>query len=174
MELFNIKRDKYLGKRNPLENKYFEIIWKMFYKSKNTDKIENFLQDFSLKNFTTKERFEIWEKLIKKIFSNLENNILVGLTMLKFIIKISEKYGNAQVKSHICDLYSKEYKKKFDLKFKSNTRYFNDINLKLSLNKKSLNNLQLTSTIYDIKYMLEEFLGMIQLFKKFVLIILEK
>ena len=159
MELFNIKRDKYLGKRNPLENKYFEIIWKMFYKSKNTDKIENFLQDFSLKNFTTKERFEIWEKLIKKIFSNLENNILVGLTMLKFIIKISEKYGNAQVKSHICDLYSKEYKKKFDLKFKSNTRYFNDINLKLSLNKKSLNNLQLIFTIYDIKYMLEEFLG---------------
>ena len=93
----------------------------MFYKSKNTDKIEYFLQDFSLKNFTTKERFEIWEKLIKKIFSNLENNILVGLTMLKFIIKISEKYGNAQVKSHICDLYSKEYKKK--IRFKIQIKY---------------------------------------------------
>ena len=158
MEIFMIQKDKYLEKKDPLKNKYFDTMWKMFYKSKNTDNINNFLQDFSLKNFTPKERYEIWEKIIQKIFSNFDSNILVSLTMLKEIIKISEKYGNANVISHICDLYSKEYKRDISLKFDTNSIYF--INIKTAKNKEYVKwDLHVSCTIYDIKYLIEMGLG---------------
>ena len=160
MEIFNMEKNKFLEKKNPFENKYFDIMWKMFYKSKSTDKIKNFLIDFSLKNFNQKERFEIWNKLVQKIFDNLENNILIGLTMLEFIVRISEKYGNARAKSHICDLYSNEYKKQIRLSFNTTLKDFVNFENKLSQNKKEMSNdLNVSSTIWDIKYMLQETLG---------------
>ena len=91
--------------------------------------------------------------------NDIESNTLVGLTMLKYIIKISEKYGNAKVSSHICDLYSNEYTKEMELKFNSSTKEF--INLK-SFEEKGKNvkiNLYVSSTIYDIKTFIEEMIG---------------
>ena len=159
LEIFLIEKEKYLKKNNPLKNKYFDVIWKMYYKSNNIEKINDFLEDFSLKNFTPTERYEIWDKLVKKIMNDIESNNLVGLTMLKYIIKISEKYGNAKVSSHICDLYSNEYTKEMELIFNSSTKEF--INLK-SFEEKGKNvkiNLYVSSTIYDIKTFIEEMIG---------------
>ena len=158
IEKFIIEKNKYLEKINPLKTKYFDIIWKMFYKTKNTDKITYFLKDFSLKNFSEAERFEIWEKLCQKLFADLESNLLVGLTMLNSFIKISEKYGNAQVNSHISDLYYHEYQKNIQLKFSTNTKYF--INVKSSIEKEhKYFEFFVSSTIWDIKYTLEKILG---------------
>ena len=158
LELFENEKNKFLEKINPLNNKYFDIIWKMFFKSKSFDKIDKFFKDFSLKNFTSKERFDIWEKLIQKIFDNLDENILVGLSMIKYIINISEKYGNAHVISHISDLYSFEYKKSIQLVFDIHTTDFTNA-LTASKKNESTYLLQISSTIWDIKYMIQELMG---------------
>ena len=158
LELFEQKKKIFLEKKDPLKNKYFDIIWKMFFKSKFFNKIDNFFHDFSLKNFPANERHEIWEKLVQKIFDNLDTNILLGLSMIKYLIKISEKYGNARAISHISDLYSLEYKKQIELKYTISQKDFNNINTALK-NKETTYELTVSSSIWDIKYSLEEILG---------------
>jgi hypothetical protein len=158
LELFEQKKKIFLEKKDPLKNKYFDIIWKMFFKSKFFNKIDDFFHDFSLKNFPANERHEIWEKLVQKIFDNLDTNILLGLSMIKYLIKISEKYGNARAISHISDLYSLEYKKQIELKYTISQKDFNNINTALK-NKETTYELTVSSSIWDIKYSLEEILG---------------
>ena len=168
IEKFEIEKNKYLEKRDPFKNKYFDIIWKMFYKSSNTDKISDFLQDFSLKNFNVTERYELWEKLVKKIFEDINTNIIVGLTMLQCILKISEKYGNAKVKSHICDIYSMEYKKILTLECSTNEKNF--INIKTAKKKQEASfNINVSSTIWDIKYFVEEIFGYDPIIQKIII-----
>ena len=91
---------KFELKLNPLEFKYFNIIWKMYLKYNNFSDVKGFLEYFSLKNFSPEERHEIWEKLIKLIFEGINNNIYLSLKMLEFLITTSEKYGSAGAKSH--------------------------------------------------------------------------
>jgi hypothetical protein len=99
---------KYKSKLNPLEFKYVDIIWKMFSKCDNMREPKKFLENFTLKNYTPKERHEIWEQLVKKIFEIIDDNILTSLNMIDFIIEISEKFGNGGAISH-----SIESKKKY-------------------------------------------------------------
>ena len=107
--LYSMK--KYTTKQNPLEMKYFDIIWKMLLKFKECHELKDFLELFSLKNFSPSERHEIWEQLIQKIFKDIDTNIPLSLKMLELIIKISEKWGSGGAKAHYIEL-----KKKFPVK----------------------------------------------------------
>ena len=134
---------QYTKKFNPLEAKYFDVIWKMFFKYNNIINLKEFLEDFSLKNFSPEKRHEIWENLVKKIFKNIDSNIFLSLKMLELILTISEKYGTAGAKSHFIDCTKKKI---INLQFKNNmtklipetTRPENDI-------------FYTTNTLYDIK-----------------------
>ena len=107
---FNLMK-KYTTKQNPLKLKYFDIIWKMFLKYKECHELKEFLELFSLKNFSPSERHEIWEQLIQKIFKDIDNNIPLSLKMLELIITISEKWGSGGAKAHYIEL-----KKKYPVK----------------------------------------------------------
>jgi hypothetical protein len=101
---------KFELKLNPLEFKYFNIIWKMYLKYNNFPDVKGFLEYFSLKNFSPEERHEIWEKLIKLIFEGINNNVYLSLKMLEFLITTSEKYGSAGAKSLFCLLQKEKFR----------------------------------------------------------------
>ena len=98
---------KYTTKQNPLKFKYFDTVWKMFLKYEYCYELNEFLELFSLKNFSPNERHDIWEKLVQKIFENIDSNILLSLRMLDIIINISEKFGSGGAKAHYIDLQKK-------------------------------------------------------------------
>ena len=135
-----IDENCYIG-QNPLEFKYFNIIWKMFTKVNQSKLMKNFLSDFSLRLFSQKERNEIWEIIIKKIFDEQNNfiNQNTFLNMINYIINFSEIYGTGGVTSHLIDKI-----KKYPLKLKivSNIETFSDI---------ELTDIYTTSTLYDVK-----------------------
>ena len=97
----------YTAKDNPLKYKYIDIIWKMFSKYKYCIELSQFIETFSLKNFSPSERHEIWEKLVEKIFQNIDNNTLISLQMIELIINNSEKFGSGNTKSHSIELKKK-------------------------------------------------------------------
>ena len=99
-ENYNNQILKLTQKINPLNNKFFDIVWKMYIKINENRTLKEYLEDFSLKNFSTSERHEIWEKLVKKIFTDIDSNILVGLKMIEYILKFSEVYGNGGAFAH--------------------------------------------------------------------------
>ena len=164
VESYNkILEQKYKKKVNPLETKYFDIIWKMFLKLDDITEVKEFLEVFSLRNFSPKERYEIWEKLVKKIYDDIDNNILLSLQMLQYIIGISELYGTGGVKSHLIE--SKK-KIKFDLKF-INTLTSDDEALKISSDKKET--FYSTDIIYDVKSWIQNKYGIDPVFVDLVI-----
>ena len=116
----------------------------MFSKYKYCIEISQFLDLFSLKKFSSSERHEIWETLIKKIFENIDNNIPLSLKMLELIINISETCGSGGAKSHFIEL-----SKKFPVKL----NIYNDISniLPEFVFTKEEEPFYSTDTIYDIK-----------------------
>ena len=164
VESYNkILEQKYKKKVNPLETKYFDIIWKMFLKLDDITEVKEFLEVFSLRNFSPKERYEIWEKLVKKIYDDIDNNILLSLQMLQYIIGISELYGTGGVKSHLIE--SKK-KIKFDLKF-INVLTSDDEALKISSDKKET--FYSTDIIYDVKSWIQKKYGIDPVFVDLVI-----
>ena len=144
-------------KKNPLELKYFDIVWKMFTKINQFPLMEEFLSNFSLRLFTQEERHEIWETVIKKIFD--EQNFVdlkIALNMIKNIVTISEKFGTGNVISH-----SLEKIKKFPLKisFKSQFDTIKDFEI--------TENIYTTSTIYELKKEIQKKIGIDPIFIEF-------
>ena len=129
-------------KKNPLELKYFDTVWKMFTKINEASLMEQFLADFSLRLFKPEERFSIWETIIKKIFDEIDSFIepKTALNMVKNIVSNSEIFGTGGAVSHSLDKI-----KKFPLKLsiKSKIYPFQDFEL--------TENIYTTSTIYDVK-----------------------
>ena len=129
-------------KKNPLELKYFEIVWKMFTKVNQSQLMEQFLSNFSLRLFTPKERYEIWNIIIKKIFDEEENFVddKIVLNMINNIVSFSEIFGTGGVISH-----SLEKIKKIPIKLfiKSKFEFFSDLEL--------TENIYTTSTLYEVK-----------------------
>ena len=147
-------------KINPLENKYFDIIWKMFLKYNNHSKMKEFLESFSLKNFSPSERHEIWEKLVKKIFTNIDSNVYVCLKMIEFILKFSEIYGSGGTISHLAES-KKKNKLYLDLELTSFSTLIKPF-------KDDANpNLTSTLTLYDIKKVIQKNLGIDPIFIDF-------
>ena len=147
---------QYKSKINPLNTKYFDIVWKMYIKLNNVSEVKKFLEVFSLKNFSPEERHEIWEKLIKKIFNEINNNILLSLKMIEFIIITSEKYGHGGAKSHFLDS-----KKKIPVKliFKNELTQESD-----KINFSDEEKFYSTDTIYDIKKKIQNKYGIDPIF----------
>ena len=142
-DFYNNSVVKLREKVNPLKTKYFDIVWKMFLKTNNTKKVNEFLEVFSLKNFTPSERHEIWEELIKKLFNDINSNIFICLKMIENILVISEKYGSGGCRSHLA-----ESKKKAPVNIQIN----NDLNkLVPIISNEKINNINSTSTLYDVK-----------------------
>ena len=141
--------NKLKAKINPLENKYFNVIWKMFLKFSFTKKSYEFLDNFSLKNFSPSERHEIWETFVKKIFTDIDSkdtndNIkYICLKMLEYLLKISEKYGNGNAISHIA-----ETKKKNLITLELVNYFSNSLN---NYPPEKTYEIFSTSTIYDVK-----------------------
>ena len=147
---------KYKSKLNPLEFKYVDIIWKMFSKCDNMREPKKFLENFTLKNYTPKERHEIWEQLVKKIFEIIDDNILTSLNMIDFIIEISEKFGNGGAISH-----SIESKKKIPIKL----NFMNSIvENGFSLNFSDEEQFYSTDNIYKIKSRIQKKYGIDPIF----------
>ena len=131
-----------INKVNPLDTKYFDIIWKMLNKFFYKSLLSEFLKQFTLKDFSAKERYEIWEKIIKKIFTDInENNPVIALNMILTIIKYSEKYGTGGAISH-----QVENIPKIPIKLKI-VNIINATTGDIELTE----NLYSTSTLYDIK-----------------------
>ena len=147
---------KYKSKINPLETKYFDIIWKMFLKLYDICEVKDFLEVFSLRSFSPKERYEIWEKLVQKIYDDIDSNIFLSLQMLQYIINISETYGNGGAKSHLIE--SKK-KIKFDLKL-INVLTTEDEDLNFS-DKEIFYS---TDIIYDVKSLIKKKYGIDPIF----------
>ena len=145
-------------KKNPLKLQYFEIVWKMFTKINQNNLMEEFLSNFSLRLFTPKERHEIWEIIIKKIFDEEENFIeqKIALNMINSIISNSEIFGTGGVIS-----LSLEKIKKFPLKLSIKSKFepFPDIDLD--------ENIYTTSTIYEVKKEIQNKLGIDPIFIEF-------
>ena len=144
-------------KKNPLELKYFDVVWKMFTKISQFPLMEEFMSNFSLRLFTPKERHEIWEAVVKKIFD--EQNFIdtkIALNMIKNIVTNSEKFGTANVVSH-----SLEKIKKFPLKlsFKSQFETIKDFEI--------TENIYTTSTIYELKKEIQKKIGIDPIFIEF-------
>ena len=159
MEIYNNYILGLTEKINPLENKYFDIIWKFFYKSKYHDRTKRFLENFSLKNFSPSERHDIWEKLVKKIFSDINSNIYVGLKMLEYILNFSEQYGNGGAVSHFCNT-----RKKQNIKL----NLTNQISpLVQNFNEEKNNDLNSNSTLYDVKKEIHKKYGIDPIFIEF-------
>ena len=87
----------------------------MLIKFYNYNFAGEFLENFSLRLFTPKERYEIWTTIIKKLFDEEEKikDKKVILNILLLIMYYSEYYGTANVIS-----YSAEKSKQFPLKIK--------------------------------------------------------
>ena len=116
--------------------------------------MEEFLSNFSLRLFTPKERHEIWETVVKKIFD--EQNFVdlkIALNMIKSIVTNSEKFGTGNVISH-----SLEKIKKFPLKisFKSQFDTIKDFEI--------TENIYTTSTIYELKKEIQKKIGIDPIF----------
>ena len=145
-------------KKNPLKLKYFEIVWKMFTKINQSNLMEEFLRSFSLRLFTPKERHEIWETVVKKIFAEEENFIdqNIALNMVNNIISDSEIFGTGNVIS-----LSLEKIKKIPLKLiiKSKFEPFQDVYL--------TENVYTTSTLYEIKKEIQKKVGIDPIFIDF-------
>ena len=153
--LLGIKKN-YELKINPLEYKYFDIIWKMFIKYNNFFEVKKFLEDFSLKNFSPEERHEIWEKLIKKIFEGIDNNVYLSLRMIEYIITNSEKYGSGGAKSHLISS-----KKTIPVKL----TFRNEISKSLpGINLSNDEIFYSTDTVYDIKKKIQKKYGIDPIF----------
>ena len=155
----NLKRgeSKLKAKINLLELKYFDVIWKMIFKYYKESILKELLEDFSLKNHSPSERHEIWEKLVNKIFTDIDKNIYTGLIMISNLLKISEKYGTAGVHSHLIESR---------LPFKINL----NINNMLSHEMKNINiedEVNSNSTLYDIKKEVQKKLGIDPIFFSF-------
>ena len=136
---------EYKQKLNPLKFKYFDIVWKTFIKLDDFKEVKKFLEIFSLKNFSPEERHEIWENLVQKIFKGIDNNILLSLKMLDFIITISETYGNGGTKSHLLDT---KKKKPVKLCFRN---VFTSENILLNFSEENNETIYSTDTVYDLK-----------------------
>ena len=152
----NIKKN-YQKKMNPLKYKYFDILWKMYLKLDNFSEVKKFLEDFSLKNFSPEERYEIWKELVKKIFDGIDNNIYLSLQMLDFIITNSEKYGSGGAKSHLIDS-----KRKIQVKFNFKNdmcKSLPEINFSDEEEK-----FYSTDTVYDIKKKIQKKYGIDPIF----------
>ena len=160
--IYNNYSETMTEKVNPLENKFFDIIWKMFLKYNNHKQMSEYLEGFSLKNFTPLERHEIWEKLVQKIFADIDSNILVGLKMIEYLLKFSEKYGSGGAVSHIA---STKKGKNCCLHFNNNISKA----LK-SFNEEIIPNLKSTSTLYDLKKLLQQKYGIDPIFIDFSLV----
>ena len=142
-DLYNNKIIELTEKINPLEKKFFDIMWKAFIKYNDHSKVKEFLQCFSLKNFSPAERHEIWEKLIKKIFTDIDSNILVCLKMIEHILTISEVFGNAGTVSHLAESKNKT---KIDLLIALSIS-----RLLKPFNKEKNDDLVCTQTLYYVK-----------------------
>ena len=148
---------EYTSKENPLKSKYFDIIWKMFSKYNYCIELCQFLELFSLKKFSPSERREIWEKLVQKIFENIENNVPLSLKMLELIINISEVCGSGGAKSHYIEM-----NKKFPVKL----NIYNDISniLPEFVFTKEEEPFYSTDTIYDLKKRVKDKYGIDPIF----------
>ena len=145
---------------NPLNSKYFDVLWKMYIKFNNFGEVKPFLEVFALKNFSPEKRHEIWEKLIQKIFKEIENNVLLSLKMLDFIITISEKYGNGSAKPHYLDSKKKRpVKLVFCNEF---TKVLDTINFPEEVKFYS------TDTVYDIKKKIKRKYGIDPIFLELI------
>ena len=158
-DFYNNSVIKLREKVNPLKTKYFDIVWKMFLKTNNTKKVNQFLEVFSLKNFTPSERHEIWEELIKKIFTDINSNNYICLKMIENILKISEKYGSGGCTSHLAESKKKSW---------VNIQINNDLNkLMPPIYKEGDKKLNSTSTLYDIKKAIQKNSGIDPIFIDF-------
>ena len=148
---------EYTMKKNPLQNKYFNIIWKMFSKYKYCVELSHFLEPFSLKNFSPSERNEIWEQLIKKIFEGIDNNVPLYLKMLELIIIFSENFGSGNAKAHFIEL-----KKRIPVKL----NIYNEVsNLLPEFNfSEEEDKFYSTDTVYDIKKRIKNKFGIDPIF----------
>ena len=158
-ESYNKKIIELTEKINPLENKFFDIIWKAFIKYNDHPKVKDFLQCFNLKNFSPIERHEIWEKLIKKIFTDINNNILVCLKMIEHILKFSEEYGNGGAVSHLA-----ESKKNIDINLNISILISNLLKPYDNANNRELSG---TNSIYSVKKHLQKLYGIDPIFMDF-------
>ncbi len=143
-------------KVNPLETKYFDIIWKMFLKYSQPIKKNDFLRVFSLKNFSPSERHEIWEKLVKKIFAGIDSNPYTSLKMIEKLLEVSEKYGSAGVHSHLI-----ESRLPFDIQLFMNNCISTEMK---TFGQKGNQNINSNSTLYDLKKELQKWYGIDPIF----------
>ncbi len=145
--------EKCFIKYNPMDFKYFDVLFKLLTKYNNKDYTNNFLKFFSLRLFSPEERYNIWQKMIKKIFEINDNcvNQIIVLNMINTIIEQSEKYGTAGVISH----YNEKIMK-FPLKVNIITEkiksFIQGIQEKIEINK----DIYTTSTIYDLKKQIQK------------------
>ena len=136
-----------------MDFKYFDVLFKLLTKYNNKDYTNNFLKFFSLRLFSPEERYNIWQKMIKKIFEINDNcvNQIIVLNMINTIIEQSEKYGTAGVISH----YNEKIMK-FPLKVNIITEkiksFIQGIPEKIEINK----DIYTTSTIYDLKKQIQK------------------
>ena len=153
-------------KINPMDNKYFDILFNLLIKNYDKNLIDQFFYLFSLRLFSPEERYKIWENIFKKIFELNDNNIdyKAILYMINVIIEKSEKYGTAGVISHL-----REKIKKFPLKIKILTKNLNDfigeIPKEIIIDK----NIYSSSTIYDLKKLIQKKLSIDPIFIDFLL-----
>ena len=134
--------EKCFIKNNPLNFKYFNVIWKMFTKIDQPYLMKEFFKIFSLRLFTPKERYEIWQIILKKIFDEQDKFVqpIIALNMINYIINISEKYGTGGVVPHFL-----ENIKKIPIKLRITSKIppFPDFEL--------TENIYTTSNLYDVK-----------------------
>ena len=114
---------------------------------------------FSLKNFTPSKRHEIWEELIKKLFNDINSNNYICLKMIENILKISEKYGSGGCTSNMA-----ESKKKSPVNIQINNN-LNKLMLPISIEKD--NDINSTSTLYDVKKVIQKKIGIDPIFIAF-------
>jgi len=148
-------------KKNPMDFKYFDVLFKLFTKSYKKDYIKNFLNFFSLRLFSQEERYNIWQKIIKKIFEIKDDFIddMAILHMVNTIIEQSEKYGTAGVISHI-----NEKIMKYPLKVNILTEYLKNFNQEIPEKIEINSDIYTTSTIYDLKKQIQKKLSIDPIF----------
>ena len=160
-EKYNIDVILLTEKINPLELKYFDIVWKMFLKYNHQRCMSEYFKKFSLKNYSPSERHEIWEKLVQKIFTDIDNSPFIGLKMIEYILKFSEKYGSGGAVSHLA-----ETKKKLPI----NLNLTNNISKVLkTFNEDKNPDLYGTMTLYDVKKAIQKKYGIDPIFIDFSL-----
>jgi hypothetical protein len=148
-------------KKNPMDFKYFDVLFKLFTKSYKKDYIKNFLNFFSLRLFSQEERYNIWQKIIKKIFEIKDDFIddMAILHMVNTIIELSEKYGTAGVISH-----NDEKIMKYPLKVDILTEYLKNFNQEIPEKIEIISDIYTTSTIYDLKKQIQKKLSIDPIF----------